>query len=72
MPAQHDVNIGIYDLNGRHLWARRVNASETEMGENFITWDLKNEVGVEAANGVYIFEIQADGRFIHKKIAVVK
>jgi flagellar hook assembly protein FlgD len=72
LPVQRDVNIGIYDLNGRLVWAKRLNAAETNMGENFAVWDLKNGQGVEAANGVYVLDIRSGGISVRKKIAVIK
>jgi len=72
LPAQRDVNIGIYDLKGGLVRAKRLNAAETNMGENFVVWDLKNDQGIEAANGVYVLEIQSGGKEVRKKIAVIK
>ncbi len=72
LSAPTDVNIGIYDINGRKVWGKSLNAASVNRGVNYVIWNLRNDAGVEVANGVYLLTIQAEGKVVRKKIAVIK
>ena len=72
MSASTDVNIGIYDINGRKVWSRNLNASAVNSGVNYVIWNLQNDQGLEVSNGVYLLTVQAEGKVVRKKVAVIK
>jgi len=72
MDKPTDVNIGIYDINGHKVWSKSLNASSVNGGVNYVIWNLRNDQGLEVSNGVYLLTIQAEGKVVRKKIAVVK
>jgi hypothetical protein len=67
-----DVNIAIYDLAGKMVWLKVLKSSEVRAGINAVVWRAINDIGLSAANGVYILNVSAGGRTITKKIAIVQ
>jgi len=67
-----DVNIGIFDINGRYIWGRKLYSSDVNYGINYATWNCTNENGLQVANGVYICKIIIGRKEITKYIAVIK
>jgi flagellar hook assembly protein FlgD len=49
-----------------------MNQQDTVAGINRIVWEGKNDSGQPVANGVYLFVIQADGKSVEKKIAIIR
>lgn len=49
-----------------------VYTGETRRGINHIVWDLKNDLGMDAANGIYMLRVFAEEKVITKKIAVIR
>jgi len=72
LKTQQDVSIDIYDINGRTVWTKELNASETLVGINIVTWNVRNDMGVEVSNGVYLLRVMAKNKAITKKIAVIR
>jgi hypothetical protein len=57
-PAQ-EVRISIYTLAGRRI--REIRNAPTSQGFNSVAWDLRDEDGQIASNGVYFYRIIASG-----------
>jgi len=72
LKTQQDVKIIIYDIQGRIVWTKKLNVSETSIGINTITWNVRNDMDVEVANGVYLLKILAENKVITKIIAIIK
>lgn len=66
------VSINISDLGGKTVKTIALARPETLAGINSVVWDLKNDLGNEVSNGTYIMKVEAEGRIIIKKIAVLK
>ena len=72
LAAPAEVKMIIYDTNGRPVWSKNLNTGETRRGINHIVWDLKNDLGMDAANGIYMLRVFAEEKVITKKIAVIR
>ncbi len=69
---KQDIKVVIYDINGRLVWEKMLNASEVRDGLNEIIFMGKNENGFELRNGVYIYKIIAGDKIITKKMVIMK
>jgi hypothetical protein len=67
-----DVRIEITDINNVPVWRRNINAKDTAAGINSVKWDITNDAGKRAANGIYICSVTSGTTRVTKKIAVVK
>ncbi len=67
-----DVKILITDIAGNVVYRKMLNASEVSKGVNGVVWNGVNENGRNVANGVYLLIVQAEGRKVIKKIAIIK
>lgn len=67
-----EVKIVIYDLNSKIVWNRKLEAWQTRRGINYVKWEIKNDVGMEVSNGIYICKVITQDKAIIKKIAVIK
>ena len=70
LPDNENVTIIIYDMLGRQV--KQLVDSYQEAGFKSIIWNATNDFGKPAANGVYLYKIQA-GDFIQtKKMVLLK
>ena len=60
-----EVSLTVYDVLGR--WVRQVWQGPLQAGSHRFTWDGRNEQGKEVAAGVYIYQVEVDGRGEAKK-----
>ncbi|NIR52636.1 T9SS type A sorting domain-containing protein, partial [candidate division KSB1 bacterium] len=60
LPQNSFVELEIYDISGRKV--RTVVNKNMEAGSHQVVWDGYDEVGNQAASGVYFYRIQA-GKF---------
>ena len=67
-----DIEIKIYDVRGRKIWAKERKGEEVRIGVNYEKWGLEDEGGREVSNGVYIVKVKGGDKEITKKIAVVR
>ncbi len=72
LASPEDVNIAIYDINGRIVWQKNLDAGETIAGINCVVWNAVNDYGIYAANGVYILKVATIDKTVTKKIAIVR
>lgn len=68
LTASAEVNIKIFDTSGEMIWEERRVANR---GKNFVNWAGKNKNGKTVANGVYFCRVDAQGKSVIKKIAVL-
>jgi hypothetical protein len=71
LPEPQEVKILIYNINGKQVWAKTLSETDTVRGINTIIWDGKNDVGVNVANGIYIYRVAIKDKTIIKKIAII-
>lgn len=70
LPEGKNVKVIIYNLNGRRV-AELVNNYQNA-GTYEVTWNGKNDVGVEVASGTYIYRIDAGSLTQVKKMILLK
>jgi hypothetical protein len=64
LPKGENVSIVIYDITGKRV-AELVNNYQAS-GTYNVTWNGKNDLGIDAASGTYIFSVRA-GNFVQAK-----
>ena len=70
LPKACDVTLSIYNIIGQKV-GTLVNEHESR-GSKMISWDSKNDGGVEVASGVYFYRIEAENFVRVKKMALIK
>ncbi len=70
MPRDGHAELSVFSLDGR-LVRTLISGSVTE-GEHSVTWDGKNDSGVQAASGMYFYKFETDGSVTSKKMTLVK
>ena len=64
LPQASEVKIAIYNVLGQKV--RTMDVGEKEAGYHQIIWDSKDDYGIKAATGVYIYRIEA-GKFVESR-----
>ncbi len=64
--TQSDITISIYDVLGRKV--RGYTVGSQRVGAYHLMWDGRDQFGTRAANGVYFYKIQSNGKSIVKKM----
>jgi len=72
LKIQQEVSIVIYDINGKVVWTKELNSAGTFIGINTVVWNVRNDMGVEVSNGVYLLRVKTKNNAVTKKIAVIK
>jgi hypothetical protein len=67
-----DTLVRVCDSSGEPLFEKKLEASQTREGLNYLRWNGKNGNNVTAANGVYLMVVEADGKKGKNRIAVLK
>ena len=61
-----EISLGIYDLQGK-LVKQIINESAVK-GEHYTSWNGTNTAGAKVPPGVYISQLQVDGKVVTNKI----
>jgi hypothetical protein len=67
-----EVKIYITDINGKLAAGFVLEMHNVKAGMNTFTWNGKNQNNIAVANGVYLLKIQAEGRTVIKRMAIIK
>lgn len=70
VPRRSKVEINVYNMLGQ-LIATLVNG-EIEAGRYFVTWNGRNDQGIQMSSGVYFYQIHADEFTQTKKLILLK
>ena len=70
LPETSHVNIIIYSILGQQI--RNLVSNYYETGSHSVSWDGKNDYGVDVASGVYLYHMQAGDFHSTKQICLVK
>lgn len=70
LPEGRNVKVVIYDLNGRRI-AELVNNYQNA-GTYEVTWNGKNDAGVQVASGTYVYRIEAGNYVQVRKMMLLK
>ena len=65
-----EINIYISDIQNRPV--RAIKAVNSRKGINYIVWDLKNSLGTDVGNGIYLMRATDGSSTVIKKIAVIR
>ncbi len=65
-----DVRLDVLDLVGRRV--RRLTESRYSAGEWHVTWDGRDDRGLEVPSGVYVYRLTSDGRVLARKMMLLK
>ncbi len=70
VPVQGPMQVYVYDISGKVI-ATLMN-TEIDPGFHTIKWNGKNDLGAQAASGVYILNVHLDGQYRSQKMLLVK
>jgi len=70
MPRSAEVKVVIYDMLGRKI--RTVFEGQKGVGLHTVTWDGKNEFGIDVASGTYIYNLVGKDVNISRRMQFVK
>ena len=65
-----NIELNIYDLSGKMI--KQVFGGPKNAGTHIFSWNSKNNMSVDVASGVYIYELKADKIYIIKKMVLLK
>jgi flagellar hook assembly protein FlgD len=52
-----NVSIKIITVAGRMIWSRALSGQDAVSGEHHLSWDCKDGMGVNLADGVYYYQV---------------
>jgi len=61
-----NISLKIYDLQGKLV--KQLITGNTPKGEHYASWDGKNDAGAKVPAGIYISQLQVDGKTVTNKI----
>ncbi len=70
LPQSQQITLSIYNIRGtavRRLYSGRLNG-----GEHRMTWDGRNDNGLVAGSGVYIYRLQSGNRVLSGKMLLLR
>jgi len=70
LPKACKVKLGIYNLNGQMV--RTLVDGEQQAGNHRVSWDGRNARGQKVANGMYLYQLESEGRTLSKKMLLVR
>lgn len=63
--------IQVFDINGEKVWRQTVEAGQTQIGPNIITWPGTNQAGQNLASGLYVYSVTVGGQTVTKKMVIL-
>ncbi|MCX8093031.1 MAG: S8 family serine peptidase, partial [Candidatus Goldbacteria bacterium] len=66
-----DVTVIIYDAAGDIVWKKEISLSDVNIGQNFISWDGKNQNGKMVGSGTYFYVLKTKKSIGRNKIVVL-
>jgi len=70
LPHAADVSLTVYDVAGRRV--RRLHAGPMSAGPHDVTWDGRNELGVQVSAGVYMCRLHANDVVEQQQIVLLR
>jgi len=71
LPELSNVSLIVYNSLGEKV-ATLIDNNTLNKGNHFVVWDSKNDNGNLVPSGIYFYSLQANGKTITKKMALVK
>jgi hypothetical protein len=70
LPEAEAVSLALYDMEGRRV--RTVSSGRMDAGVHQLPFDLRDTAGREIPNGLYFVRLEAGGRTLTSRLAIVK
>ncbi len=70
LPAAGAASLKLYSVDGRLV--RTLLDGQTDAGVHEIAWDGKGDTGFRAATGVYLYQLEATGQRLTRKLVVIR
>ncbi len=70
VPTSSEVSLQIFDEVGREV--RNLAEGYRKLGTYHITWDGRDNQGVQVSNGVYFARLMSDNTFVTRKFVIVR
>ena len=70
LPDEGSVNITIYNMMGREI--KVLQSGIQRPGHGKVQWNATNNIGQPVSAGVYIYQINVDGKMDTKKMVLLK
>lgn len=71
LPSAGPVSLNIYDIAGR-LVCRLIDNEVQTLGHHSATWNGRTDRGSTVASGVYVYSVESGGRFMARKMVLLK
>jgi hypothetical protein len=65
------VTLQVFEITGQLVWAKTLEASQTQMGTNLVSWNAVNKAGQALASGLYIYRVNVGEQNVVKKMAIL-
>jgi FlgD Ig-like domain len=69
LPREAQVTLTLYDEQGRRV--RELAGGSMSAGPHSVSWDGRDQAGRTAPSGIYFCRLEADGRAINRRLAVI-
>ncbi|NIS48610.1 MAG: T9SS type A sorting domain-containing protein [Aliifodinibius sp.] len=70
LPKMSDVKLIIYNVLGQKV--RTLLNDRVEAGYHSIEWDGRNDIGAQAASGIFVYRLKAGNQIISKKMLLLR
>ena len=70
LPRQGPVTLAVYDMAGRRL--RVLSSGPLDAGQHQVAFDLRDDGGRRLASGLYFVRLDAVGRALVRRLAIVE
>jgi flagellar hook assembly protein FlgD len=70
VPHPGHVSLDVFDAAGRHI--RTLVDGTLAASQHTVIWDGRNDTGAVAAAGVYLYQLEANGRSETRRMVMVK
>ncbi|MCD6531892.1 T9SS type A sorting domain-containing protein, partial [bacterium] len=70
LPEKAKVRLEVYNMLGQKI--RTLVDGELEPGTHTVRWDGKDQMGRDAASGVYFYKLTADGKTFTRKMMLLR
>jgi len=70
LPSSYDINLSVYNLLGQRV--RLLSDQRLSAGKYSISWDGRDETGMDVASGVYFYKLETESEIISRKMLLIK
>ncbi len=70
LPGPGELRVSVYDIQGKQV--RTLTTKIQSAGDYSVTWNGKNDRGLELPSGIYLVRFQQNSRIHHQKITLLR